>query len=76
MSNCIANDLKTCNNNGLGLKSVYLFVYDFSLVFNVFTNIHEYANMQIRLDNLHMYNSMKGLCLNFNLVPDSVVYDR
>ena len=44
MSNCIANDLKTCNNNCLGLKSIYLFVYDFSIVFNVFINIHEYAN--------------------------------
>ena len=70
MSNCIANDLKTCNNNGLGLKSVYLFVYDFSM-FSMFSLI--FMNMQIRLDNLHMYNSMKGLCLNFNLVPDSVV---
>ena len=51
MSDCITNDLKTCTNKGLGLKSVYLYVYDFSLIFNVFVNI---MNMQIRLDNLHM----------------------
>ena len=44
MSICIANDLKTCNNNGLRLKSVYIFVYDSSLIFNFFFNIHEYAN--------------------------------
>ena len=51
MSNYIANDLKTCNNNGLGLKSVYLFVYDFPL-FLMFSLI--FMNMQIRLENLHM----------------------
>ena len=67
MSNCNANDLKTCNNNGLRLKSVYLFVYDF-LLFSMFSLI--FMNMQIRLYNLHMYSSMKGLCLSFNLVPD------
>ena len=45
MSNRNTNDLKTCNNyNGLRLKSVYLFVYYSSLIFNVFINIHEYAN--------------------------------
>ena len=44
MSIRIANDLKTCNNNDLRLKSVYIFVYDSSLIFNVFINIHEYAN--------------------------------
>ena len=37
MSNWITDDLETCNNNGLGPKSVYLFVYDFSsfLMFSV-----------------------------------------
>ena len=44
MSNRITNDFKTCNNYGLRLKSVYLFVYESSLIFNVFINIHEYAN--------------------------------
>ena len=44
MSNRTTNDLKTYNNTGLRLKSVYLFVYDLSLIFNVFMNIHEYTN--------------------------------
>ena len=44
MSIRITNDLKTCTNNFLRLKSVYIFVYDSSLIFDVFINIHEYAN--------------------------------
>ena len=57
MSNRITNDLKTCNNYGLRLKSVYLFVYDSSLIFNVFIYIHEYEN----IDYLNMYNLIKSL---------------
>ena len=44
MSLRITNDLKTCNSKGLRLKSVYIFVSDSSLIFNVFIYIHEYAN--------------------------------
>ena len=44
MSNCITDYLESCNNNVLGPKSVYLFVYNFPLIINVFINIHVYAN--------------------------------
>ena len=44
MSNCITDDLESCNNNVLGPISVYLFVYDFPLILNVFIYIHVYAN--------------------------------
>ena len=34
-----------CHNDSLGLKEVYLWIfYDFSVIFNVFIEIHEYAN--------------------------------
>ena len=69
MSNCITDDFETCNNNGLGSKSVYLFVYNFPLFFIVFINIDEYANYLICICN-HL---MKGFCLNFSLVPKSEV---
>ena len=45
MSNRITNDLKTCNNNGFRLKSVYLFFYVSFLIFNVSLI---FMNMQIR----------------------------
>ena len=44
MSNCITDALETCKDNGLEPKYFYLFVYNFSLVFKVFINIHECAN--------------------------------
>ena len=69
MSNCITDDLETCNNNGLGPKSVYLFVYNFPLISNVFINVHEYANYIICICN----HSIKGLCLRLSLVPKSEV---
>ena len=69
MSNCITDDLETCSNNGLGPKSVYLFVYNFPLIFDVCINIHEYANYIICICN-HL---MKGLCLSFSLVSKSEV---
>ena len=43
MSNCMNDDLKSCNNNVLGPKSIYLFIcYNFPLILNVFLNIHIY----------------------------------
>ena len=59
-------------DDGLGLKSVFLLCfYDFSLIFKVFINIHEYANY-----SLHLRLWDKGICLTFNLVPRLVVYDK
>ena len=39
----------TWNNDGVGLKSVYLFFKCFLLVFNVCINIHEYSNISRKL---------------------------
>ena len=71
MSYCITGDLESCNNNVLGPKSVYLFVYDVPLILNVFINIHVYANYIhiICICNL----LIKGLCVSFSLVPKSEV---
>ena len=64
MSNCITDDIKTCSNNGLGPKLVYLFVYNFPLILNVFINIHGYANYIICICNY----LMKGLSLSLSFV--------
>ena len=41
----ITGSITKCHNDSLGLKEVYLcFFYDFSVIFNVFIKIHEYAN--------------------------------
>ena len=42
-----------------------LIFYDFSLICNVFINIHEYANFIIYISE----NWIKVLCLNIQLVP-------
>ena len=71
MSNCITDDLESCNNNVLGLKSVYLFVYNFLLILNVFINIHVYANhIQVICICNHL---MKGLYVSFSLRSKSEV---
>ena len=71
MSNCITDDLESCNNNMLGQNSVYLFVYNFPLILNVFINIHVYAN------HIHVIcicnHLMKCLCVSYSLVPKSEV---
>ena len=71
MSNCITDNLESCNNNVLGPKSVYLFVYNFPLILNVFINIHVYANY------IHVIcicnHLMKYLCVSFSLVQKSEV---
>ena len=41
------------------------FFYDFSLIPNVFINIHEYANLIICISE----HWMKVICLNIQLVP-------
>ena len=74
MSNCITDDLESCNNNVLGPKSDHLFVYNFPLILHVFINIHVYANY------IHVIcicnHFMKGLCVSFSLVPKSEVKDK
>ena len=68
MSNCITGDLESCNNVVLGPKSVFLFVYNFPLILNVFININVYANY------IHVIcicnHLMKDLCVSFSLVPN------
>ena len=61
-------------DDGLGLKSVIydVFFYDFSLIFKFFINIHYYANKIICISG----HVMKGLCLTFNMVQSSAVYDK
>ena len=71
MSNFITDDLESCNNNVLGSKSVYLFVYNFPLISKVFINIHVYAN-HIHVTSI-CNHLMKGLCVSFSLVPKSEV---
>ena len=39
---CISDDIPTCNNDDLGLKSFFSFNY--FVIFNVFINNHKYAN--------------------------------
>ena len=54
MSNCINDDLESCNNNVLGPKSVYLFVYNFPLILNVFINIHVRIYIYIYMQTIYM----------------------
>ena len=67
MSNCITDDLESCNNYVLGQNSVYLFVYNFPFILDVFINIHVYAN------HIHVIcicnHLMKCLCVSYSLVP-------
>ena len=46
--------------------------HDFSLISNIFINIHEYANLLICI-SIHW---MKVLCLNIQLVPSLKVSDE
>ena len=49
MSNCITDGKEACNNNCLGPKSVYLFVYNFPHILNALINIDEYANYILQM---------------------------
>ena len=46
--------------------------HDFSLISNIFMNIHEYANLIICISE----HWMKVLCLNIQLVPSLKVLDE
>ena len=46
--------------------------HDFSLISNIFINIHEYANLIICISE----HWMKALCLNIQLVPNLKVLDE
>ena len=66
----ITGSTTKCQNDSLGLKLVYLWIfYVFSVIFNVFIKIHEYANSEICIT----YYWMKGLYLSFKMRPISVV---
>ena len=67
----ITGSISKCHNDSLGLKLVYLCIFNgFSvIIFNVFIKIHEYAN-QISCTTYHM---MKGQFLSFKMRPSSVV---
>ena len=47
-----------------------LLFYDFSLISNVFSNIHEYANLIISISE----HWMKVICFNIQLVPSLKVW--
>ena len=49
-----------------------LIFYDFSLISNVFINIHEYANLIICLSDI----MMTIICLKIELVPSLKVSDE
>ena len=61
----ITGSITKYHNDSLGMKVVYLWILtiDFSVLFNVFIKIHEYAN--------YIY-SMKEQYLSFKIRPVSV----
>ena len=63
LSNCNMGDIKTCNNDNIGMKSAYLNFNDFSLFFAFFINIHEYANYANMITCVFDH-VIKGLCLS------------
>ena len=66
LSNCNIDDVKTCNNDNIVMKSAYLYFFnDFPLYFSVLMNIHEYANYANMITCIFDHG-MKGLCLIFN----------
>ena len=44
MSNCITDDIITCNKDSLGQNSVYIAFYNFPLFSEIFIIIDEYVN--------------------------------
>ena len=66
----ITGSITKCQNGSLDLKLVYLWIFKaFSVIFNVFINIHEYANSKICITHYRM----NGLYLSFKMRPISVV---
>ena len=47
MSNCNIDNIKTCNNDNIGMKSAYLYFYDFPLFFSVLLIFMNTQIMQI-----------------------------
>ena len=63
LSNCITDDLTTCNNDDMGLKSVFLSFDDYPLFLNAFINIFMNTQiMQIRSFCI-IDHEIKGICL-------------
>ena len=44
LSYAITGSITKCHNDSLDLKEIYGLFYEFSVIFNVFIKIHEYAN--------------------------------
>ena len=55
ISNCISDDLESCNNNVLGPNAVYLFVYSFPS-FKMFSLIFMY------MQTIYMYFAYVTFC--------------
>ena len=75
MSNFNIDDIKTCNNDNIGIKSPYLCFYDFHLFFSVCINIHEYENYANMITCIFDHRK-KDLCLSLNLVQILVIYAK
>ena len=67
LSFCHIDDIKTCNNDNMLMKSAYLCFNDFPSFFSVFINIPVYSNYANKITCI-FDNEMKCLCLGFNLV--------
>ena len=73
LSKCTIDYIKTCNNDIFGMKSAYLSLLCFSLIFSVFININEYANYANMITWI-FYHVIKELRLSFYLVQILVKY--
>ena len=72
LSNCNINDIKTHNNDNIGMKSAYLYYTDFPLFFSLFINIYEYANYANMITCI-LDHEMNDPCLSFHLVQILVI---
>ena len=77
ISNCNIGDIKTLDNDIIGMKSLFFFIFvnDFPLFFCVFINIHEYSKYTNTITCI-FDKCVKGPCLWLNLVPNLVVYGK
>ena len=61
LSDDITGSKTKCHNDSLGLKLVYLWIFnDFSVIFNVSIKVHEYTNQISSIP----YHGIKGQCLS------------
>ena len=73
LSNCITDDIITCNKDSLGAEfSLYLLFYNFPLFSEIFINIDEYAYMIINL-HIRPFHQIKVLYLSYNLLASLIV---